>query len=191
MFRVFNMGVGFSVIVSPDSANRVKAIAEGADVSAWTLGYCVEDPEKQVRLNPAGLIGKRRAVPPRLTHRLYSFSVTYAPRFLSAKPYPHYEGPSCPAAKITHSTDCVGHERDSPSNRWGTETTRPKTTKQIAASQILKRPKTENFRNTTKRRILRKRNNQTPGALGGASPAPLQSHRLFDGLDARLDLAQL
>jgi len=58
MFRVFNMGVGFCVIVSPDGANRVKEIAEDVGVSAWNLGYCVEDPEKRVRLNPVGLVGK-------------------------------------------------------------------------------------------------------------------------------------
>jgi len=58
MYRVFNMGIGFSVVVSPDGADRVKEIAEGHGFRAWTLGHCVEDTQKRVWLNPQGLVGK-------------------------------------------------------------------------------------------------------------------------------------
>jgi phosphoribosylformylglycinamidine cyclo-ligase len=58
MFRVFNMGIGFCVVVSPTSADRVKEIAEAHGYRAWTLGHCVADAEKCVWLNPKGLIGK-------------------------------------------------------------------------------------------------------------------------------------
>jgi phosphoribosylformylglycinamidine cyclo-ligase len=58
MFRVFNMGIGFCLVVSPDSADRVKEIAEGHGFRAWTLGHCVEDAEKRVWVNPKSLVGK-------------------------------------------------------------------------------------------------------------------------------------
>ena len=58
MYRVFNMGIGFCVVVSPDGADRVKEIAEANQFRAWTLGYCIADAEKRVWLNPKGLIGK-------------------------------------------------------------------------------------------------------------------------------------
>jgi phosphoribosylformylglycinamidine cyclo-ligase len=58
MYRVFNMGIGFCVIVSPAGADRVKAIAGAHGFRAWTLGHCVEDAEKRVWLNPKGLVGK-------------------------------------------------------------------------------------------------------------------------------------
>jgi len=58
MFRVFNMGIGFCVVVSPDGTERVKEIAEAHGFPAWTLGYCVRDDEKRVWLNPKGLVGK-------------------------------------------------------------------------------------------------------------------------------------
>jgi phosphoribosylformylglycinamidine cyclo-ligase len=58
MFRVFNMSVGFCVIVAPEGADRVKQIAEASGFSAQRLGECIEDPEKRVWLKPKGLVGK-------------------------------------------------------------------------------------------------------------------------------------
>jgi phosphoribosylformylglycinamidine cyclo-ligase len=58
MFRVFNMGIGFCLVVSPDGAERVKEIAEGHGFRAWTLGHCVEDAEKRAWLKMKGLVGK-------------------------------------------------------------------------------------------------------------------------------------
>jgi len=57
MFRVFNMGVGFCVVVSPEVANRVKEIAESHSFRAWKLGYSVPDKRKRVTL-PNGLVGE-------------------------------------------------------------------------------------------------------------------------------------
>ena len=58
MFLVYNMGVGFCVIASPESVERVLEIAKEADYEAWRLGHCVEDSEKRVWLKPKGLVGK-------------------------------------------------------------------------------------------------------------------------------------
>ncbi len=59
MFRVFNMGVGFCVIVSPESESRVKEIAENHEFQAWTLGRCIRDERKRVWLRTEGLVGER------------------------------------------------------------------------------------------------------------------------------------
>jgi phosphoribosylformylglycinamidine cyclo-ligase len=58
MYRVFNMGVGFCVVVPESAVAGVQQIAREADLEAWPLGKVVEDPQKRVRLRPVGLIGK-------------------------------------------------------------------------------------------------------------------------------------
>ena len=58
MFVVYNMGVGFCVITSPESADRVQAIAQNAGNQAWRLGHCIEDPDKKVELKPKRLMGQ-------------------------------------------------------------------------------------------------------------------------------------
>jgi hypothetical protein len=46
------------VTVSPQAAERVQEIAEAHGFRAWVLGHCVPDAEKQVWLNPRGLVGR-------------------------------------------------------------------------------------------------------------------------------------
>ena len=58
MYRVFNMGVGFCVIVTPDGADRVTQLAEASGFAAQRLGHCVEDPGRRVWLEPKDLVGK-------------------------------------------------------------------------------------------------------------------------------------
>jgi phosphoribosylformylglycinamidine cyclo-ligase len=58
MYFVYNMGVGFCVITSPESAERVIAIARNAGCDAWRLGYCTADPEKTVELRTMSMVGK-------------------------------------------------------------------------------------------------------------------------------------
>jgi phosphoribosylformylglycinamidine cyclo-ligase len=58
MYRVFNMGVGFCVVVPEAAAARVREIAGEHRMEAWTLGRVVEDERKRVRLLPAGLVGE-------------------------------------------------------------------------------------------------------------------------------------
>ena len=71
MYRVFNMGIGFCVVVSPDAAERVKDIAEAHGFRALKLGHCVKDPEKRVWLNPKSLVGKDGKFAPALGPRHY------------------------------------------------------------------------------------------------------------------------
>ena len=58
MFRVFNMGTGFCVIVAPPDADRVVTIAARHGRRARVIGYTVRDPEKRVWLPTCKLIGK-------------------------------------------------------------------------------------------------------------------------------------
>ncbi len=58
MFKVFNMGVGFCVVVSPKAADRVIEIAKEEEHDAWRIGYCTRDEEKKVTIEPADLVGK-------------------------------------------------------------------------------------------------------------------------------------
>ncbi len=50
MFRVYNMGIGFCVIVAPRDADRVVSIAAKHGRTAGVIGYTVHDPEKRVWL---------------------------------------------------------------------------------------------------------------------------------------------
>ncbi len=63
MYRVFNMGIGFCVVVSPEGESRVKEMAQSHAFRAWTLGYCVADKRKRVTL-PNGLVGENGAFAP-------------------------------------------------------------------------------------------------------------------------------
>jgi len=56
MYRVFNMGIGFCVVVSPAGADRVKEIADAHGLRSWTLGHCIRDQEKRVWLNPNSIL---------------------------------------------------------------------------------------------------------------------------------------
>lgn len=64
MYQVFNMGIGFAVVVPPDQADRAAAILRGAGYPAWLLGQAVADPERRVHLLPCGLVAEGHAVRP-------------------------------------------------------------------------------------------------------------------------------
>jgi phosphoribosylformylglycinamidine cyclo-ligase len=59
MFHVFNMGVGFCVVVAPSDVERVLEIASAGGEKAWVLGHCIHDPEKKVVLPTLGMIGRK------------------------------------------------------------------------------------------------------------------------------------
>jgi phosphoribosylformylglycinamidine cyclo-ligase len=48
MFEVYNMGVGFCVIVSPASVSAVLSILERHSQKAWVIGEVIEEPGKAV-----------------------------------------------------------------------------------------------------------------------------------------------
>ena len=57
MYEVFNMGIGFCVIVPPDDAARALDIAH-QHCSAERIGYVAEIPNQEVRLPSVGLEGR-------------------------------------------------------------------------------------------------------------------------------------
>jgi phosphoribosylformylglycinamidine cyclo-ligase len=57
MFQVYNMGVGFCLVVDPADADRALAILQTHRTEAAVLGRAVADPERRVRL-PNGLVGQ-------------------------------------------------------------------------------------------------------------------------------------
>jgi phosphoribosylformylglycinamidine cyclo-ligase len=57
MFRVYNMGVGFCVVVDATDADRVIAIAAQHGKHAAAIGYTIEDAERRVWLPQYGLVG--------------------------------------------------------------------------------------------------------------------------------------
>lgn len=60
MFAVYNMGVGFCVVLPDDShqIGRVMAIAKKYRVECYRLGYATRDAEKTIRVEPYNLVGK-------------------------------------------------------------------------------------------------------------------------------------
>ena len=57
MFQVYNMGVGFCLVVAAADADRTLAILQAHRTEAAVLGRAVADPERRVRL-PNGLVGQ-------------------------------------------------------------------------------------------------------------------------------------
>jgi phosphoribosylformylglycinamidine cyclo-ligase len=58
MFRVYNMGVGFCVVLDPRDAGRAIEIAAKHGRKAATIGYAINDPERHVWVPQRGLVGK-------------------------------------------------------------------------------------------------------------------------------------
>jgi phosphoribosylformylglycinamidine cyclo-ligase len=57
MYTVYNMGVGFCVVVPPHEVERTIATFDRHGFSAWEIGRAVADPERRVTLQPVGLSG--------------------------------------------------------------------------------------------------------------------------------------
>jgi len=62
MFRVFNMGIGFCLVLPDDSRqiDRVMAIAKRHGVECYRLGYAIRDAEQRISLKPHNLVGHGR-----------------------------------------------------------------------------------------------------------------------------------
>ncbi|MBI2955616.1 MAG: phosphoribosylformylglycinamidine cyclo-ligase [Chloroflexi bacterium] len=58
MFQVYNMGIGFCVVVPPADADDVIAIARHHGVEAFRIGRTVRDAEKRVTIEPRRLVSK-------------------------------------------------------------------------------------------------------------------------------------
>ena len=60
MFEVYNMGVGFAVVVDPADEEKVKSIVERHGKHAYKIGYVVSDPRKRVWLEKERLVGENK-----------------------------------------------------------------------------------------------------------------------------------
>jgi phosphoribosylformylglycinamidine cyclo-ligase len=60
MFKTYNMGTGFCVIVAPADVERVRTIAGAHGVESLVLGYCEADVRRRVRVVPRGLVGENK-----------------------------------------------------------------------------------------------------------------------------------
>lgn len=58
MYRVFNMGIGFCIIVPSNEAKSVQQIAKKHNVDAYQIGYAVADTEQKVVIEPKRLVGQ-------------------------------------------------------------------------------------------------------------------------------------
>jgi phosphoribosylformylglycinamidine cyclo-ligase len=64
MFEVYNMGVGFCVVVAETDVGSVLSILEKYDRNAWEIGKVIDDPTKGVYLPRQGLIGHKKRFRP-------------------------------------------------------------------------------------------------------------------------------
>ena len=58
MFRVFNMGIGFCIVAATGDADRALEMLRAHGKRAYRLGYTIHDPERRVRIAPAGVVGR-------------------------------------------------------------------------------------------------------------------------------------
>jgi phosphoribosylformylglycinamidine cyclo-ligase len=58
MFGVYNMGIGFCVVVPESSSRKVVGIAKAHGKNAHIVGYAIKDEEKRVHISSKKLIGK-------------------------------------------------------------------------------------------------------------------------------------
>lgn len=58
MFRVFNMGIGFCLILSAKEVDKCTDILKKYKVESYKLGYVVKDKERKVVIKPKNLVGK-------------------------------------------------------------------------------------------------------------------------------------
>jgi phosphoribosylformylglycinamidine cyclo-ligase len=58
MYRAFNMGIGFALVVAPEGADAVRRRLEAAGETVHVLGTATEDPQRTIRLRSHGLVGR-------------------------------------------------------------------------------------------------------------------------------------
>jgi phosphoribosylformylglycinamidine cyclo-ligase len=64
MYRTFNLGIGFCVVVAPEGVGGVLATAADHGVLAWELGHARADGRRRVELPTRGLVGEHGAFHP-------------------------------------------------------------------------------------------------------------------------------
>jgi len=61
MFRAFNMGIGFALVVAGKAVDRVRTSLERAGLKSHVLGRTTDDPARTVRFTPRSLVGREGA----------------------------------------------------------------------------------------------------------------------------------
>jgi len=63
MFRVFNMGIGFAIVIPDDSSQweKLRIIAEASGRRIHRLGYVVDDPARSITIEPYHIVGRSGA----------------------------------------------------------------------------------------------------------------------------------
>jgi phosphoribosylformylglycinamidine cyclo-ligase len=61
MFRVFNMGIGFCVVLSEGDSDEFMAIVKQHGKEAYRIGHVVKDPARKVLIGRYGLVGQGSA----------------------------------------------------------------------------------------------------------------------------------
>jgi phosphoribosylformylglycinamidine cyclo-ligase len=64
MMRVFNMGIGFCVVVDPADAGRVRSMAEESGHPAAVIGYAVADTQRRIWMPTQQLVGMGKSFQP-------------------------------------------------------------------------------------------------------------------------------
>jgi len=64
MYRVFNMGIGFCVVLPEGEVSQALGIARDHGLQGWRIGHTVADPERTVRLPGVGLRSRDDAFVP-------------------------------------------------------------------------------------------------------------------------------
>ena len=58
MFRAFNMGIGFALVVAPEGVAGARSILEDSGLTVHELGRATDDPARTIHLRPHGLVGR-------------------------------------------------------------------------------------------------------------------------------------
>jgi phosphoribosylformylglycinamidine cyclo-ligase len=58
MFRAFNMGIGFCLVVAPAGADLARQLLENHGLAVHVLGHATDDPERTITLRPRQLVGR-------------------------------------------------------------------------------------------------------------------------------------
>jgi len=59
MFRVFNMGIGFCIVVPSSEVGKVFDVCKKFNIDCFKIGYSIEDQERKVIIEEKKLVGKK------------------------------------------------------------------------------------------------------------------------------------
>jgi phosphoribosylformylglycinamidine cyclo-ligase len=59
MYRTFNMGIGFALVVGAAGADAARGILEHEGLRVHVLGQATDDAERTIRFHPRGLVGRQ------------------------------------------------------------------------------------------------------------------------------------